>query len=175
MAVDVPSGDSMFANQLDNAAGNTVGVLLPNPPESTTVSKWDEVTQQLIPNSYQSGQWSDPNMKLNPGEGAFVQPGTATTFTFVGDLRQGKLANPYPSNYSMRSSMVPQTGPLDTALGFQPVQEDMIFRWNNTTGDFDLYTFAGGAWNPTLPIPRVGESFMIYGTASTWTRTFSIW
>jgi hypothetical protein len=71
--------------------------------------------------------------------------------------------------------MVPQTGPVDAALGFQPVQGDVIQRYNNTTGDYDTYTFSTGAWLPTVPVPRVGESLWIYPTAGTWTRTFAVW
>ena len=180
LVVNVPSGDSMIANQLDNPAGNTVGVLLPNPPDGTTLYKWNEGAQQFVINSFESGDeggffWSDPNMTLNPGEGALIQPGAPTTFTFLADLRQGTLANPYPSNVSMRSSMVPQTGPLDTALGFQPVQGDRIDRMNNAAGAYDPYVFFAGGWFPTVPIPRVGESFWVSGTGSTWTRAFLIW
>ncbi len=175
VAVEVPVGYSMIANQLDHPAGNAVGVLLPDSPEGTMLYKWDEGAQQFVINEFVSGVWEEPYMTLNPGEGALVQPGTATVFTFVGDLRQGTLANPYPSTFSIRSSLVPQSGPLDTGLGFQPAQGDRIDRWNNAIGDYELYTFFAGTWHPTVPIPRVGESFWISGTGNTWTRTFSIW
>lgn len=164
----------MVANQLDNPAGNTVGVLLPGPPNGTTLYKWNETTQQYEGNNYFFG-WSNPNMTLNPGEGALVQPGSATAFTFIGSLRQGVLANPYPSNFSIRSSLVPQTGPIDTALGFQPSNGDRIDRYNNANGAYDIYQFLFGAWSPAVPVPRVGEAFWVSGTGSTWNRTFTVW
>ena len=72
--------------------------------------------------------------------------------------------------------MVPQTGALDTILGFLPINGDGILRWNNVTGAYDSYSFVDGAWDPVVPIPRVGESIWIYpASARTWTRTFNVW
>jgi len=177
MAVSVPTGYSMVANQLDNPGGNTVGVLLvnPPPPTGTTLNKWNEGNQGYDINTY-SGSWSLPNMTLNPGEGVIVQPGTATTFTFIGDVRQGALAISFPAGQSIRSSMVPQTGPIDTSLGFPLLNGISINRMINPAGGYETYTFVDGAWEPAVPVPRVGESFWINTSAAgTWTRNFSIW
>ena len=177
VAVDVPASDSMVANQLDNPAGNTVGVLLPSPPNGTTLYKWNEATQQYEGNNYLFG-WSNPNMTLNPGEGVFAQPGSATTFTFIGNLRQGMLANPFPAGFSIRSSIVPQTGPIDALLGFAPINGDTAYRWNRAIGAYDSYTYDAGlqAWFPEVPAPQVGESVWIdTTTARTWTRNFTVW
>jgi len=115
-------------------------------------------------------------MTLNPGEGVLVQPGAATTFTFIGNARQGLLANPFPSGLSIRSSMVAQTGPIDTLLGFAPINGDTVYRYNNAAGGYDSYTYSGGVWIPSVPTPRVGESIWIdTTTARTWTRNFTVW
>ena len=175
VAVDVPSGYSMVANQLDNPAGNTVGVLLPDPPLWSNLYKWNETTQQYDINTFTFGGWNDPNMTLNPGEGVLVQPGAATAFTFIGDVRQGMLSNPFPTGNSIRSSMAPQTGEIDTALGFEPLVGDTIYRWNNASGGYDTYVYFPGGWDQEV-IPRVGESFWIEtGTGRTWTRGFAVW
>jgi len=175
VAVDVPSGSSMIANQLNNPAGNTVAVLLPTAPVGTTLYKWNETSQQYYPANTFAVGWSDPNMTLNPGEGVLVQAGAATTFTFVGDVPQGTLANPLPASLSIRSAMVPQTGPIDSLLGYPNVVGDVINRYNNAAGAYESYTCLGSSWSPLLA-PRVGESFWINtGTARTWTRTFRVW
>src|SRR5439155_17844452 len=89
--------------------------------------KWNEATQQFDLNTFSGGAWSIPNMTLNPGEGVFVQPGSATTFTFIGEVPQGTLASPFPSGDSIRSSMVPQSGPIDTLLGLPLINNDVIY------------------------------------------------
>lgn len=73
-------------------------------------------------------------------------------------------------------SVIPQTGPLDSLPGFGPVSGDIIQRYNNAAGAYDSYTFTAGAWSPSVPVSRVGESFWIdSGTARTWNRTFGTW
>jgi len=179
-AVGVPTGLSMIANQLNNPAGGTVGVLLPNVPEGTTLYKWNETTQQFDGNTFSGGAWSNPNMTLNPGEGVFVQPGSATAFTFIGEVPQGTLANPFPSGDSTRSSLVPQTGPIDTFLGLPLINGDVIYRYDNAAGGYQGYLYSSDgqsyAWVPEVPVPRVGESFTIRTSAPrTWTRSFTVW
>jgi outer membrane protein assembly factor BamB len=182
MVFNVPTGNSMIANQLDNPLGNTVSVLLPSPPTGTTLYKWNETTQNydidtfFLPQGGSTPMWTDPNMTLNPGEGVLIVPGSATSITFIGNLRQGLLANPFPSGFSIRSSMVPQTGPIDTSLWFAPISGDTIYRYDNATGAYDSYTYSGGAWSPSVPTPGVGESVWIdTTTARTWGRNFTVW
>src|SRR5688572_8471722 len=119
-------------------------------------------------------------MTLNPGEGVVVQPGFATAFTFIGVVPQGSLANPFPSGDSIRSSMVPQTGPVDTLLGVPLINNDTIFRYDNASGNLLGYTYfiddETYAWVPEVPVPRVGQSFWIRTTtARTWNRNFTVW
>jgi outer membrane protein assembly factor BamB len=179
-AVGVPIGLSMIANQLNNPFGGTVTILLPNPPSGTTLQKWNETTQGFDLNTFSAGAWSIPNMTLNPGEGVLVQPGYATAFTFIGVVLQGALANPFPSGDSIRSSMVPQSDPIDTLLGIPPINNDVIYRYDNVAGSLIGYSYysdgPSNAWVPEAPAPRVGESFWISTTtARTWTRSFTVW
>lgn len=177
MGVNIPTGSSMIANQLDNPAGSRVGVLLPNAPDETVLYKWNGTTYDIT--EYFAGYgWDDPNMTLNPGEGVFVEPGAATTFTFIGDTRQGMLASSFPSGFSIRSSIAPQAGPIDTALGFGPIDGDMIYRLNNGLGTYETHEYIGSfdVWDPAVPIIRLGESFWIGTmTARTWGREFTVW
>jgi outer membrane protein assembly factor BamB len=176
--VYAPTGYSMIANQLNSPAGNRIGSLLPHPPAGITVYKWNEATQQYMANGFEFGSWSDPNMTLNPGEGVLLwnPTGAPSTLTFVGELAQGYLANPFPSGLSIRSSIVPQSGGAQSVLGFAPVNGDKIHRYDNATSSYVVYTNLSGVWTPSEPQPRVGESFWIEtSSARTWSRTFSIW
>jgi outer membrane protein assembly factor BamB len=181
VAVVAPVGSSMIANQLDNPSGNTLGVLLTSVPAGTVFSKYNEATQQYVDNTYAAGSgWSDPSMTLNPGEGGFIRLATAQTLSFVGSLRQGSLANPFPTGYSIRSSMVPQTGPIDTSLGFNPVNGDSVLRWNNARAAYDTYSYdlgLGNGWLTGPPVPAVGESVFIYDSTASriWNRNFTVW
>ena len=109
-----------------------------------------------------------------------MQPGSATAFTFIGEIPQGTLSNPFPSGDSIRSSMVPQTGPIDTDLGLPLINNDVIYRYDNAAGNLVGYVYYSDgqsyAWVPEAPVPQVGESFWIRTTtARTWTRNFTIW
>src|SRR5258706_1505975 len=85
----VNAGLSMVANQLDATPDNGVQGLFGTPPGSLTVNKFNPATgtyQQAIfdPDS----GWADPTaMKLNPGDGAFLDnPNPTFTTTLVGQL-----------------------------------------------------------------------------------------
>src|SRR5262249_38945303 len=81
-------GLALVANQLNNPAGNTIAVLLPNVPNATKVLKFNVASQ-----SFQTATkvpflpgWvggSGPSTTLNPGEGAYIQNPTSTALTFA--------------------------------------------------------------------------------------------
>jgi len=122
--------------------------------------------------------YPDGNATLNPGEGAFFQCPSASTLTFVGEVLQGNLTNPTPTNVKViRSSMVPQAGLVTTTLGFPGEGGDTIFRY---AGGYTTYTFDPDdlVWYPNEPSMNVGESFfLIKGPVSTktsWVRNFTV-
>ncbi len=179
----IPPGFSMIANPLNNTAanGNTVGVLFPSVPNGTTIFKFNESTHLFEGNSYLFG-WSNPNVTLLPGEGAFINNPTATTFTntFVGEVMQGgpgtpnpTLSNPIPIGFSIRSSQVPQKGQLDTDLKFPAVNGDSIFQFNNATGLYEGHSYLFGWSSP--PTNDIAEAFFVNKVAATtWTRDFNV-
>jgi len=180
--VYAPTGYSMIANQLNSPAGNVVANLIPSPPSGTYIFKWNDSTQAYITNHFSFGSWTDPNMTLNPGEGVFFyNPTNVTlTLTFIGEVPQGYLLNAFPTNSSIRSSIAPQSGYIDSVLGFPAVDGDAISVYRN--GQYSTYTFDAlippGSWNPTNPVPNLGESFWIRnstGSSRNWTRNFSVW
>jgi hypothetical protein len=84
--------------------------------------------------------WTGPGgpgnvFALNPGEGVFLNLPAATTYvkTYVGEVVLNST-NPVPNGFSMRSSVIPQAG---------LVQTDLLY----PAGTFDrVYKFVGGAY-----------------------------
>ena len=170
--VTVPKGFSLIANPL-KAATNTVGALLASAPDGVTVYKYGATGFSI--NGKEFGDFANPTQSLNPGEGAFVNnPGNPFTVTFVGEVSQGALTNAIPKGFSIRASIVPQAGQLDTVLGFPVVEGDTVYRFNNATGRYVTHGYEFGAWS-SPPTPAVGEAFFINKFAAVnWVRNFSV-
>ena len=166
---DLPVGFTMIANQL-NTTNNTIGNLLTTLPNGSNFYKWNGSGFDIA--TYFFGAWDQPNITLNPGEGGFVNIATAATVTFVGEVPQGTLATSVPTGFSIRSSQVPQAGPVDT-LGLVVNNGDNLYKWNGS--QYDIFTFFFGAWSPSTPTVSVGESIFLNASApATWNRTFSV-
>jgi hypothetical protein len=170
--VPVPAGFSMIANQLDSG-NNTVSSLLPSVPEGVTLYKF--VSGAYLINGFEFGEWSLPNMTLDPGEGAFIfNPGAEFNALFVGEVKQGSLQTGIPQGFSIVASQVPQTGALDTVLGFPVVDGDTVYLFNNATGSYSISGFEFGEWS-IVPTPKVGEAFFVNKVAAVvWTRDFTV-
>jgi len=126
-------------------------------------------------------------ISLNPGEGIYAYNPFLTniTLTFVGSVPQGTtLTNTLSSGFNMASSLVPQTGAIDSVLGLTPTAGDTVFML--TSGGFAIYSWNGAAWvtagsaSPgTVPTPLVGQGFFYYanvavGMTEVWNRSFNI-
>jgi len=174
-------GYNLIANQLINS-NSTVVALFPNVPGGTTILKWNGTT--FAPNQFDADflEWSDPTQTLKPGESAFFfNPATTNlTVTFVGDVPQGNLTNHVPQVYSLKSSIVPQAGTLES-LGYVPFPNDTILRYNNTgviaTSNYKPYNYDPDflEWSE-VPSVNVGEGFFVLrsGAANDWVRQFSV-
>jgi len=117
-------------------------------------------------------------LTVTPGEGVFVSnPGsTDLTVTFVGEVAQGTASNvTIPAGFSIRSSAVPQAGTA-TDLQFPAANNDRIYKWNNTTGTYDIFNFSTVlGWTPTVPNIDVGQAFFVrMGAQTAWNRNFSV-
>jgi hypothetical protein len=170
----IPAGFTMVASQLKNSPDNKVTNILPAPPEGTSVYKFAGGDQI---NSFVDGAWEgdDLNMTMNPGEGVFVQAPSAFTATFVGEVTTGaSLQNPFGSGFSIRSSIVPKTGLLQTDLSFSPAEGDSIFQFIN--GGYVINSFVDGAWEGDTGQPNIGmaEAFWINNGLGNrvWTQSF---
>ncbi len=191
--VNVPLvvGFQIIANPLNNS-NNLLSVILPDVANNTTVYRFNPATQTFInastffvdPGPPPVGVWF-PDATLNPGEGAFFSSPVAQTLTFVGEVPQGSLSNSLPQNYSLRSSIVPQTGGVSSVLGLTAQNNDTVYFFNpasQTYGAALTYFVDPGpppseVWFPNEPTPAVGQGFWFKnnsGTARSWTRTFSV-
>jgi len=170
-------GFTLLANQL-NSTNATLGSLLPNAEDGSMFYKFMPNGSWSIYTYYGGYGWDpDPTTcSIQPGEGGFfLNPQTTNlVFTFVGEVPQGNLTNSLPSGLAIRSSIVPQAGTLDTALGFtNSIDGDMFYQWTNQ--NWSICTYYGGyGWDP-VPVVKVGESFFYSTSQSTkWVRNFVI-
>jgi hypothetical protein len=191
--VNVPlvPGFQIVANPLNNS-NNLLSVILPSVANNTTVYRFNPTNQTFLnastffvdPGPPEVGVWF-PDATLIPGEGAFFSSAVAQTLTFVGEVPQGSLSNPLPQNYSLRSSIVPQSGGITSVLGLTAENNDTVYFFNPATQTYGpaLTYFVDpgpppvGVWFPSEPSPAVGQGFWFKnntGTARNWTRTFSV-
>ncbi|MGV3755778.1 MAG: hypothetical protein ACO1QS_10390 [Verrucomicrobiota bacterium] len=174
----IPSGFSMIANQLFSS-GSTIGELLPTPAVGTKFYKFNGTTFAIseFAGAPFNTWFPDGNATLLPGEGGFLfNPTAPFTLTLTGEVPTGSLSNPLVAGFSIRSSIVPQSGLLSSTLGMPAVPGDKVYKYNGTS--YDIYEFAGApfnTWFPSEPSVNVGEAFFVYKGASTsWDRSFSI-
>jgi hypothetical protein len=195
--VTVPPNFSIFANQL-NAGNNNVSPLLDAQlgdgfHNGITIFKYNSSTASytvLTADSTSTPPWSQSiatSTTLNPGEAAWIYNpySTNVTITFVGTVLQGNLTNSLAQNFNMVSSIVPQSGALDTAMSLVPNNGDTVFLYSSGTASYLIYTAdstVSTGWDypagqPTSPTPSVGQGFWYYtpnALGVSWTRTFSV-
>jgi len=162
----------LFANPL-NATNNTLGALFPTAPRFSQVFKWTGAT--FTSASKSSTAWNVPDMTFNPGEGGFFIAASDYTNTFVGEVLQGNLTNSFPAGYSIRGSLVPQTGTADDlGLTTALVRFDQLFKWNGA--GYDAYSKTSTGWSGgNIPTINVAEAvFLNTARGGNWVRTFSV-
>ncbi len=168
-------GYSMIANQLDNG-DNTIATLFPGVPTGTTLFKWDESAQQYVSSVYAGDQWDSPSMTLHPGEGAVLQTGGTLALRFVGQVRDAFLI-PLPHGMAIRSSPVPQSGGITSALAYPGTHlGDQVSQMTDASGTYATYSWNLSAWTPSEPIIGIGESFWSNKVnEESWKRVFWTW
>jgi hypothetical protein len=174
VSVNLPPGFSMVANPF-NSPSNCVADLFPQMPEGSTFCKFDTSLFRLSNNAVKQGAWTNPNEKLVPGEGGiFFNPSTEIkTVNFVGDVSQGRLFNPIPPGLSIRSSLVPQSGKLNSDLGFPMAEGDMVHLFDRERQKYVSYPFSAKGWGADAPNINLGESFWISKTQpDSWEQKF---
>ena len=171
--VSLPPGYSTLANALWNV-DNTVESVF-NLPDIPGMTVFKMGSTGFKANNYLDG-WAHPDMTLTPGEGCFFKnPSNGPIpLTLVGEVVFGSLTNRLPAGFSVSSSIVPQSGPLGSLLGF-PVQDgDSFFIFDAASGSYSHYAYAG-AWTPAEPVLRVGQCVWAnIIEAADWGRIFKL-
>jgi hypothetical protein len=176
-------GYMLIANQLNNGGNTPVEIFAATAvPNNTSVLKYDPVYSYYAEAAFIDSAWEGDPMTIAPGEGVwFHNPSSsAVTINFAGEIPQGILVSAVPSGWSIASSAVPQTGPLDALLGYVPTEGDAIELYNPASQSYSIFDYVDGAWEGDggglAPVPKVGESFEVNSsTSKSWFRSFSVW
>jgi len=129
--------------------------------------------------------WSSPTLagySFNPGQGAFIyNPNAPFTMTFVGQVPQGSVTNEMVQGFNLVSSIIPQTGAVDTDLGIVPALGDIVFTFSSgayAAANIYEYNGANYFWSQLVSSTNtVGSGFFYYSASATpnfWVRTFNI-
>ncbi len=169
-------GFTIIANPL-NATNNTIANILPNAPFFATVYRY--VNGNYDPANSYFGAWTDPNMLLAPGQGAwlYVPAGPNYTNTYVGEVLQGSLTNTLIAGFNLVGTKVPQQGGVQTVHNVVPAFFDTVYRYDSGVQDYYPSQSYFGSWSPSEPDIAVGEGFWYYnasGADNNWVRNFSV-
>lgn len=178
--LDLPPGLSLIANPL-YFTNNTVAFWWPAAPDGAQVLKYvPEVGYEVSTFDALAGAWSNPDFEIGIGEGFFFRNTASESIrqTFIGEVLEGTLINPLPAGLSMKGSLVPQEGSINSVHGIPGQNGDVIsFYVNDGAGGGDyissVFSSADGAWVPDM-ILGVGQGFWIEKQqAQNWVRVFS--
>jgi hypothetical protein len=162
VSVFLPPGFSLIANPLKSVS-NSIADLFRNWPNHTTLNKFDTRVFHMIENEVTGGRWTNPAQRLDPGEGAILHNPTSDfrNHNFVGEVLTSHASVPIPSGFSLRSTLLPQSGNLADDLGFPIANGDVIHLFDRDRQKYVLHSFDNDRWSPGPPIISVGESFWV--------------
>jgi hypothetical protein len=177
------TGYSIIANPL-NATNNQISSLFANAPDNSQVFRFEGGAYHLYfkdpDQGWTDGQSGNPgSFALNPGEGVFLNVGATYPVTYVGEVQLGST-NTVPTGYSMRSSVIPQAGLIQTDLLYPGGDNDQIFKFENNAyhlffKDPDQSWTDGQSGNPAEPNFAVGEGAFFHPAAQrNWIRNFTV-
>ncbi len=182
---------NLVANQLNRTPNNSLNNVLTGVPGDSQVLKFDNALNDYVLEVFDGTTWIKPDgspstLTADPGNGFFFfNPAEGNvTVTLVGEVPQGSaLAVTLPPNFSLISSIVPQTIALTAANGFPQIGDAQYLSFNATSQNYDNPIVNDGTQWLTLegvpvtaPTPTVGQGFFFYnpGDSVNWTRSFSV-
>ena len=173
--LSLKKGFNLVGNTLDNKAGNKATVVLADVPENTAVFSWNgKGFNELDLVDKASATWVGTDFALNPGVSLFVQVPADASITLVGEVLTGQQDIALVKGNNFVASKIPQTGAIDTALGFAPLDNDAVFQWNGKAYVESDYVLGVG-FIPSTPSLAVGEGVVVQTSkASTWSRNFTV-
>jgi hypothetical protein len=176
VTITVVPGFSLLSNPL-HCTDPRISNLFKGMPEGTTVNQFNALQHKLIDSSLKNGKWTNDKLHLEPGEGAIVFNASSDykEISFVGDVPQGNFSTPIPSGFSLRSSVLPLPGRLDTDLGFPISEGDVVHLFDREKQSYCLHPYHNGAWKAEPPVVGVGEAFWIAKTEGrNWLKNISL-
>lgn len=117
--------------------------------------------------------WTQP-LAIAPGEGFWVATpaGKQFTTTFVGEVIQNSTNN-LPAGFSMKGSIFPQAGNLQTDLGLPGAAGDSVYVWNGSGYTTSNYDPDLGGWD-VPPVVKVGQGFWFATKAAKqWVKNYT--
>jgi hypothetical protein len=172
-----PGKWNLIANQLDNAAGNSVGVLMPNPgsERALTIYTFDSEIQDYVNANWDGSSWDDPDVQIGVGQGAWVlNVGPDYTLTLVGEVKTGPQTHELVAGWHLIAPIVPQTGLLGTDLNYPTTGATTIYTFDASIQDYWNFNHDGSSWDEE-PNVVVGQGMWILRTTGgNWTRTFNV-
>lgn len=168
----ISTGASVCVGYPFFAEDNRVPAALSNAPIGFIVEKFDERIQDYRYNTNTPTGWTDPQMTLRPGEGAFVLTPTNYQWNAFGEIVPN-CVNTILSTNTLVSSPFPIAGQVDTDLQLPMARQEQILKWGGTTWNTSLY--GAGGWSST-PTMGVGEGFMAGKRRQTiWIQNVPLW
>jgi hypothetical protein len=186
--IDAILGPTLLSTNA-SGVGNYVGcIVFPYNNGTSSGSQAFDPAISIVQQPGQPPSWSSPNeatgTSFNPGQAVFIyNSGPDFQITFVGQVPQGTVTNVLTGGgFNLVSSIIPQTGAIDTVLGVQPAVGDIVFTFEN--GAYDpanivvSLTGTNANWSHNASSTNtVGTGFFYYnasGTANNWVRTFTV-
>lgn len=164
------------ANPLSNG-DNSVSTVFANPVSGLQIYKQNATGTGYDIAVYDpdEGGWTSA-LSLPPGVGFWVfAPAGASAYstTFVGEVVQNST-NALPAGFSLKSSIFPQAGKLQTDLGMPAVAGDQVYMYNGAGYSTFIIDPDEGGWAPSEPSVKVAQGFWFYTpTAKSWTKNYT--